>query len=193
MPREEKEILILPEELAGVLHPKFLEELCDNENIKYNDQTSDIELARRLVKDGFLLSDLKLGDLKKLITEYYGSELQGCRSVADCVERVLELRPNKKGRKSQKRNADDSDDEDVVCDPKTRKCYRVNKSKVGTAGKNNKKFDNDQAGTSSRKTSTPKKSKRNDSDEEDSRSKKKSLTGNKKKVLDKLKQLLSEL
>jgi hypothetical protein len=128
MPLQE---LIRAEELAAVLKPSFLEELCDNADLEYSDNTSDIQLARMLVKDGFLLSDLKLKDLKNLITDYYGEKLEGARTIYDCVDRVLEIR-SQKGSRSQKRKAE-SDDVEIVCDAKTKRCYKV-KKEVPTQG-----------------------------------------------------------
>lgn len=147
------EEVIRAEELAGVLPPSFLEELCDNADLEYNNNTSDIELARMLVKDGFLLSDLKLGDLKKLITDYYGKELEGARTKEECVDRVLELRSGKRsGSRSQKSSR--KAETEIVCDAKTKKCYKLKKdtnqrSKVEQMGpkkaivkKQQKKFQN---------------------------------------------------
>lgn len=143
------EEVIRAEELAGVLPPSFLEELCDNANLKYKNNTSDIELARMLVKDGFLLSDLKLKDLKKLITDYYGKELEGARTIQDCVDRVLELRSGSRSQKSSRKA-----ETEIVCDAKTKKCYKLKKDtnqrakvekmgpKKAIAKKQQKKFQN---------------------------------------------------
>lgn len=131
MPREE---CIRAEELAAVLKTQFLEELCNEADLKYRSNDSDIALAKKLVNDGFLLTDLKLPDLKRVITEYYDAELRGCRTLNDCVERILELRSQGKSKKkSQKRKAEDSDE--IICDPKTQRCYRASSQRKPSSNK----------------------------------------------------------